>query len=503
MYRYPSTRVPIIVSLSTLFFILLWFSSDIHNVSADEVPQENYAWVLVNEIDDHGIYDLEEIEARLKNYDDSSIDSSLNNTGYYVDYSVKKTFAGLSSAAQSTISTTPLEIQPDTPIPLNLRVSVTENEGYDGGTGDASASARVMFCDYNSTTQDFKPPILGGKPFHANEFTSESGESQFDSNDINVYPTHNTTISASLPAGTVHGETIAICANTTLLGVTMGTVYRYIWLPSGSGNVTGINKKYDVPKDENGDYIDSGVRVSDISGEVYIRRGDASAVEWEMLNVDDVIYQGDMIHTKTRNSHCSLSLSDMTTFDMRPRTGLIINTMSEKESALSLLAGKVLVNVKKMIKDGSMNVEMSQCIAGARGTIFTLESNDTTSHVKVLEGTVETKSNNGENLLLTAGEQVSVTDGALQEKRTFVLNDELRMWNEATRNALIADITERTGNAPDLSNTQTQTSPTPQPAGTLEQGNNEHNEGGGSLTYVYIVVGLLLIAGGIFWYRKH
>lgn len=395
--------------------------------------------------------DQEEIEARFKNYEKSGVSSSLNNTGHFVDYAVGKTFVGMNSAAQATISTAPLEIKPDTQIPLNLRVSVTENEGYDGAPGDASASVRAAFCGTNSRPGHFVPPILGGeKPFYGNEFKSESGESMFSSNSVNGYPAHNTVVSASVPAGTVHGEAIAVCAEATLLGIPMGTVYYYRWLPAGSGEVSNINKKYDVPKDENGDYIDSGARVSDIAGEVYVRRGDAERYEWEMLNLDDVIYEGDMIHTKTRNSHCLLSLSDMTTFEMRPRSGIIINTRSEKESALSILAGKVMVNVKKMIKDGSMNVEMSQCIAGARGTIFPLESDDKVSRVAVLEGQAEVKDNNGGTAILNPNEKITVTDGRTGNKEAYALQDELSLWEEETRSRIISDIKERTGQAPDL-----------------------------------------------------
>lgn len=459
---------------------------------------EDYAWILVDEVDDRGIEDLEKIEAKLDKYEKSGIESSVNNTGYFVDYAVKKTFAGMNSSAQATISTTPLEIKPDTNVPLNLRLSVTENEGYNGGVGDASANASVMFCGNNSTAQNFVAPVLGGKPFYDNEFKSESRESLFSSNNVNGYPVYNTTVFASLPAGTVEGEAIAICANVSLVGVSMGTTYHYRWLPSGSGEVSNINEKYEVPKDDNGDYIDNGVRVSDIAGEVYIRRGDASAVEWEILNLDDVIYEGDMIHTKDRNSRCSLSLTDMTTFEMRPRSALIIITRSEKESALSLLAGKVMVNLKKMIKDGSMNVEMSQGIAGARGTIFSLESDEKTSRVAVLEGRVEVKDKKGGSIMLSPNEKITVTDGKAGDKETFSLKDELNLWEEETRNKILSDIEARTGQAPD-----SEAVPTPTASVSAVESSGDVPSKKHFPSYFYLAIIAVLFLSGIgYWFKK-
>lgn len=482
-----------------LFLAVALIALFVFSTSQPALAQEkNYAWVLVDEVDERGIEKLGELEAKLGKYEKSGIDSSLNNTGYFVDYAVRKTFVSINSAAQATISTAPLEIRPDTPVPLNLRVSVTENEGYDGGAGDASASARVMFCGKNSTPQNFVLPILGGKPFYENEFKSESGESSFNSNSTNGYPVYNTTVSGSLPAGTVHGEAIAVCADVSLVGVPMGTVYQYRWLPSGSGAVSGINKKYEVLKDENGGYIDSGVRVSDISGEVYVRRGDASGVEWELLNFDDIIYEGDIIHTKDRNSHCSLSLTDMTTFEMRPRSGIIINTRSEKESALSILAGKVLVNVKKMIKDGSMNVEMSQAIAGARGTIFMLESDDQTSRVAVVEGQVEVRSKSGDTALLNPNEKILIADGRIGKKEVYALKDELNLWEEKTRSQVLADIEERSGQKPDLESAPAVDAPN-DPG--IPNGNEPKEKNKAWLVYLSAAA-ILTLAGIGFWHKK-
>lgn len=474
--------------------------------------EEEYSWVLVNEVDDRGVDDLNKLEARLKVYEGtgvkSEVSSALNNTGYYVDYSARTTIIGQTSSAQATISTLPLEIIPDKPIELNLRLAMNENE-----SGDSGANARVVFCSEKSTPQQYIPPTLGGKPFYENQFKSEAGKESFSLNSVDGYDPYNTSIFGSLPAGTKHGEAIAVCAEAFLTGIHMGTVYTYRWLPNGSGEATSLNEKYEVPKDENGDYIDSGVRVSDISGEVLIRRGDASGVEWEWLDVGSVIYVGDIIHTKDRNSHCLLSLTDLTTFDMRPRSALIMDTMSEKESKIKLLAGKVLANVKKMIKDGSMNVEMSQAVAGIKGTILILETDNTVSSVKVLEGKVEVSAKNGDTIELKQNEMIMVTDGQVGNKETFALINELNAWEKEVGNNIVSDITKRTGQAPDLTDAFLPSAPDTSVVGDgmavnggltadVELGQKEDNTGKTIFLWLFGIVATIAIGFFVFIKNK-
>ena len=78
----------------------------------------------------------------------------------------------------------------------------------------------------------------------------------------------------------------------------------------------------------------------------------------------------------------------MTTFVMKPECEIILSSPPEKDNKIKLLAGKVWVNVKKMVKDGTLDVEMSQAVAGIKGTNITCSSTQDGSEnrVRVLRG---------------------------------------------------------------------------------------------------------------------
>jgi hypothetical protein len=178
-------------------------------------------------------------------------------------------------------------------------------------------------------------------------------------------------------------------------------------------------------------YKDSGVRFAELWGDVQIRHGD-DRLAWDFAELDMVICEGDHIMTK-QDSGCIISLPDMTTFHMKPNSELIIVTRSEKENKLKLLAGKIIANVKKMIEDGSMDVEMSEAVAGIKGTTFVVEENGVESTLKVLEGKVELTSNSGDKILVTNSQKVSVKNGVVQKVEKFSASKELEEWDEKTQ----------------------------------------------------------------------
>lgn len=162
---------------------------------------------------------------------------------------------------------------------------------------------------------------------------------------------------------------------------------------------------------------DSGARVSDLSGQVEIAcPPDLEA--WDVMKMGRVIYVD--CHLKTgEDSKAVISFSDMTTFEMRPETEIVIDTPPEKESKWSLLVGNIWVNVKQMVKDGTMKVHMSQAVAGIKGTRFILTETGTESEIEVEEGTVVFQSKvNGEEAIVNAGESVKATGAGLSDKTT-------------------------------------------------------------------------------------
>lgn len=176
---------------------------------------------------------------------------------------------------------------------------------------------------------------------------------------------------------------------------------------------------------------DSGVRFSDLSGEVQVRP-DEDRLAWDFAELDMVLNVMDHIRTK-RDSSAILSLADMTTFVMKPESEIILNTESERENKIQLLAGKVWVNVKKMVKDGSLDVEMGQAVAGIKGTNITCSSNEDGSEnrIKVLRGMARVMIRESkEQVDVGAGEELIVKKGAKPEKVELDVEEEQKYWEE-------------------------------------------------------------------------
>jgi hypothetical protein len=116
---------------------------------------------------------------------------------------------------------------------------------------------------------------------------------------------------------------------------------------------------------------------------------------------------------------------------MKPFTTVILDTPPEKDSKLSLLAGKVWMNVKKMVEDGTMNVTMNQAVSGIKGTVFILEDDGKNSIIKVIEGNVEYASRvNGSKVMVAGGEMVVASSGGLSAKTGFDMASERANWRE-------------------------------------------------------------------------
>ena len=185
---------------------------------------------------------------------------------------------------------------------------------------------------------------------------------------------------------------------------------------------------YEVPKDEDGNYIDSGCRFNNLGGEVLVRRGD-DVLGWEFAQPGMVIYEGDVIYTKGPDSSAEFVLSDLTTFKMKPDSQIVVVTTSGKEDKLKLLAGKVWTNLKQMVTEGTMDVEMSQAVAGIKGTTFIVEETGSGSVLKVLDGEVELRTNDGDRLQVKGGLMATVEKGSLTGFEPFSKDEENNSWD--------------------------------------------------------------------------
>lgn len=241
----------------------------------------------------------------------------------------------------------------------------------------------------------------------------------------------------TIPTGQNIGETFTLTAHGDGGGVGGSVFYTYKWgcqAPTESETpqtqatpiVTLTPSKLicPCPPDQGGD---SGARFSDFSGEVTVAQctdpKDTFPAEMNM-----VLERGNHINTEAE-SNAILSFADMTTFAMKPFTQVILDCTPPKETKLQILAGKVWVNVKKMLQDGTINVTLNQAVAGIKGTVFVLEEDGQISTVKVLRGSVLfTSRATGESVLVNTGEMVSASATGLTETVFFDIGQELTEW---------------------------------------------------------------------------
>ncbi len=187
---------------------------------------------------------------------------------------------------------------------------------------------------------------------------------------------------------------------------------------------------------------DSGARFSSLSGEIEVRHDGEK--EWRFAKLGTVLRVGDHVRT-SEDSTAIIGFADLSTFLMKPESEIVITTPPERDSMVRLVAGNILKNVRKMLKDGTMEVEMSQAIAGARGTIFAVGTSpgagDTAA---VLQGAIEVRSKaTGRTILLNQGQRVAITARGFSPVESFDVDAELARWGERFPGAEMADIRQR------------------------------------------------------------
>lgn len=164
--------------------------------------------------------------------------------------------------------------------------------------------------------------------------------------------------------------------------------------------------------DKSLDPNDSGCRFSGMTGQVEVLFPGAD--DWKLAKLDTVIPIGTHIKTQ-EDSSAILSFSDMSTFVLKPESEVVADSPPGPESKLKLVAGNIWANIKKMVLDGSMSIEMNQAVCGIKGTTFVCEGkNNGISTLKVIEGKVEfTAKADGKRIMVEGGYMVSADQKGL------------------------------------------------------------------------------------------
>ena len=186
---------------------------------------------------------------------------------------------------------------------------------------------------------------------------------------------------------------------------------------------------------------DTGARFTGLNGQVEVfsecMDGDINDPDtWRFAKREMVLYADDHIKTG-EDSQVVLGFADMSTFIMKPETHIVLATPPDKDSKLKLLAGNLWTNFKLMLKDGSMEIEMNQAIAGAKGTTFICSSDGKTSTTQVIEGKVEvTGRSDGKTTLLSPGQQVTATGSGLGTAASFDATAVQAEWSAVQAKAI-------------------------------------------------------------------
>lgn len=203
----------------------------------------------------------------------------------------------------------------------------------------------------------------------------------------------------------------------TLTGTISNGVMSGKWkvsdIPNATGTFQATNSNHSLIPTK----TDSSVRFSSVSGQVEVWHENETENDSKIAKIDTVLYEGDHIKT-AEDATFILSFVDMSTFVMKPESEIILAKTNGSESKLKLVMGNIIANVKKMIKDGSMEVDCDQAVAGIKGTKFELWElgNNLGTTLKVEEGIVEFRHKElGKTMFVTSGQTVSAnTTGFIQ-----------------------------------------------------------------------------------------
>lgn len=182
-------------------------------------------------------------------------------------------------------------------------------------------------------------------------------------------------------------------------------------------------------------------RFNDLYGQVEINvpqpDGTYDEEAWDTAELDSELPPGTHIKVSNKSGLILTFPDTQTDIIVGPNTEIVlVSAKDEKEGHLQLLWGKLKANVKKMMKDGSLEVEMSQAVAGIKGTTFVLEETKKQSTLKVIEGSVAFKSKiNGQEEMVNAGETLVSDKNGFSNKTTFDVASEKATWDALKKNA--------------------------------------------------------------------
>jgi hypothetical protein len=143
---------------------------------------------------------------------------------------------------------------------------------------------------------------------------------------------------------------------------------------------------------------------------------------------DTKLKPGMLVRT-SEDSSAIIGFGDLSTFELKPESTILITTPPATDSKIKLVLGNIWINVKKMAKNGTMEVDMSQAVAGIKATTLVLHEDGKNSTLKVIDGTVAfTSKADKKTTLIATGETIAANKSGSQVKQTFDVAAETKSW---------------------------------------------------------------------------
>lgn len=162
----------------------------------------------------------------------------------------------------------------------------------------------------------------------------------------------------------------------------------------------------------------SGISINDLCGEVSVRCNDDEDDSYEFAELDGLIREEDRIRTK-EESEVLLGLEDMNTYLIRPNSIVVIRTEKNNVTKLEMIVGSIWANIKKMAEGKTIELEMSHCVSGIKGTIVAFEETGKESRVYLFAGKVEVTGKASKRKTMLKAGQASIvgSDGKIKVKK--------------------------------------------------------------------------------------
>jgi len=150
---------------------------------------------------------------------------------------------------------------------------------------------------------------------------------------------------------------------------------------------------------------------------------------WDAVKMDTPILEGYHIRTG-EDSTAIIGMADLSTFKLEPETEIEVTLPKEKNSKIAVIMGNIWANVKKIPTGGTLDVDMSQAVAGIKGTTFVVHVDSVNSTLKVIEGIVEfTSKADNKTTSVSVGKTITATKSGSGPLGTFDVASETQHWN--------------------------------------------------------------------------